>query len=60
MAKVQKNNHYTVAIDDHCWSNRCDMLWPPSFNPEGDKVLIRSVEKGAYYRRVLPLADLLH
>jgi hypothetical protein len=60
MAKVQKNGYYTVAINDHCWINGCDTLWPPVFSPEGDKVLIRSIENGAYYRRVLPLADLLH
>jgi hypothetical protein len=41
------------------WSRQCEAAWDPIFSPEGDKILLRTVEDGMYYRRVLPVAELI-
>jgi hypothetical protein len=57
-AKVQINGQYTVAMDDRLWSHRCDAVWDPVFSPDSQKILLKSLEDGSYYRRVIPVTDL--
>jgi hypothetical protein len=57
-AKVQKNGQYTVAVDDRLWSHQCDAVWDPVFSPDSQKILLKSLEDGSYYRRVIPVTDL--
>jgi Tol biopolymer transport system component len=57
-AKVQRNGKYTVAVDDRLWSRDCDMAWDPVFSPDGDKLLLRTIDGGTYFRRVMPVADI--
>jgi hypothetical protein len=55
---MQRNGKYTVAVDDRLWSRTCDMAWDPVFSPESDKVLLRTIEEGTYFRRVVPVTDI--
>jgi hypothetical protein len=55
---VQKNGQYTIAVDDRLWSHQCDAVWNPVFSPDSQKILLKSLEDGSYYRRVLPVTDL--
>ena len=59
-ARVDKNGKYTIAIDDRLWQQQCEAVWDPVFSPDGDKILLRSIEDGKYYRRILPVAELIH
>ena len=34
-----------------------DAAWDPIFSPEGDKILLRSIEDNTYYRRVVPVGE---
>jgi len=57
-AKVEKNGKYTIAMNDRLWQRECEDVWNPVFSSEGDKILIRSIEEGTYYRRVIPITEL--
>jgi hypothetical protein len=57
-AKVQRNAKYSVAVDDRPWVRDCEMAWDPVFSPGGDKLLLRTIEGGIYFRRVMPVADI--
>ena len=59
-ARVDKKGKYTIAIDDRLWERQCEAVWDPVFSPQGDKILLRSIENGKYYRRILPVAELIH
>jgi hypothetical protein len=56
---VEKNGKFTIAVNDRLWSHDCEAAWDPVFSPEGDKILLRTVEDGTYYRRILPVTDLI-
>ena len=36
-----------------------DAIWDPVFNPEGDKILLRTIRDGIYTRSVLLVEDIL-
>ena len=57
-ARVEKNGRYTIAVNDRLWSHECEAVWDPEFSEDSSKILIRSIEDGIYYRRVLPLTEL--
>jgi len=58
-ARVEKNGNYTIAVDDHVWDRACQVIWDPIFSQDGEKLLIRSVEDGIFYRRVIPVSDIV-
>jgi hypothetical protein len=56
-AKIEKNGKFAVALDDHLGPHISDAAWDPIFSPEGDKILLRSIEDNTYYRRVVPVGE---
>ena len=54
---MEKKGKYTVAVNGKMWDRACDAVWDPVFSPEGDKILIRTVEGGVYHRHILPVSD---
>jgi len=58
-AKVERGGKYTIAVDDHPWPKECDAAWDPVFSPAGDQLLLRTVESGTYFRRVVPVAEIV-
>jgi hypothetical protein len=56
-AKVEKKGKHTIAVNDRLWTGECDNVWDPVFSPDSRKLLLRSVENGIYYRRVIPVTD---
>jgi hypothetical protein len=57
-AKVEKGGRYTLSVDDHLWSEDFDMIWEPIFSPGGDRLLVRSLEKGVYRRQIIPVSTI--
>lgn len=57
-ATVQRDGATTVAVNDRVWSHRCDLAWDPAFSPDGSRILLRTVEGGTYFRRVLAVTDI--
>jgi len=58
-AKVEKNGKYTIAVNDKLWNKECDAAWDPVFSPDSSKLLLRTIEDGSYYRRIIPISDLI-
>jgi hypothetical protein len=57
-AKVEKGGKYTFAVDGRLWDRQCEAVWDPAFSPDGSLVLLKSLEEGTYFRRVMPVADI--
>jgi hypothetical protein len=57
-AAVQRQGVYTVAVDDRVWARGCEAAWDPVFSPDGGSLLLRTIEGGTYFRRVMPVADI--
>ena len=55
--KIFRNGE--IVDGDKIMAMACDAIWSPVFSPAGDKMLVRSIEDGTYYRRILPVADIL-
>jgi hypothetical protein len=41
------------------WSKECEAAWDPIFSPDSSKILLRTIEDGTYYRRIIPVSDLI-
>ena len=57
--KVERNGKYSIAVNDRLWDQECDAVWDPVFSPQGDKVLLKTLQKGIYIRRVISVEELL-
>ncbi|CAD7780591.1 MAG: hypothetical protein KIIPBIDF_01367 [Candidatus Methanoperedenaceae archaeon GB50] len=57
--KVERNHKYTWAINGKVWNKEFDAIWPPIFSPDGTKLLLRCIENGKYYRRIIPVSEIL-
>jgi len=57
-AGVRHNGAWGIAVDDVAWPESYDMVWDPVFSPDGSKLLLRTIEGGTYFRRVMPVADI--
>ncbi|CAD7777617.1 MAG: hypothetical protein KCCBMMGE_01026 [Candidatus Methanoperedenaceae archaeon GB37] len=57
--KVERNHKYTWAINGKVWNKEFDAIWPPIFSPDGNKMLLRCIENGKYYRRIIPVSEIL-
>ena len=57
-AKVEKKGKFAIAVNDRLWSTKCDAAWDPVFSPDSQKLLLRSIHHGVYYRRVLPVTEI--
>ena len=55
-AAVQRQGVCTVAVDDRVWTRDCETAWDPEFSPDGTRLLLRTIEGGTYFRRVVPVA----
>jgi len=40
------------------WKKGLESLWNPVFSPDGEKIMIRAVDKGKYYRRIVPVNEI--
>jgi len=56
--KVEKDGKYTYAVNDRVWDHTCDEAWEPVFDPDGRKILFRTIENGTYYRRVKSISEI--
>ena len=56
--KMEKDGKIGFALNDRMLNFSCENAWPPVFSPDGGRLLLRTVENGVYYRRVIPLTDL--
>jgi hypothetical protein len=57
-AKVQKKGKYTIVLNDRLWKERFDMIWDPTFSPDGSRLLLRLLENGIYKRRIVPISTI--
>ncbi len=55
---MEKNGKYTIAVNDKLWSKECEAAWDPVFSPDSGKILLRTIEDGTYYRRIIPVSDI--
>ena len=53
-----KKWEYTIAVNDKLWNKECEATWNPVFSPDSTKVLLRTIENGTYYRRIIPISDI--
>lgn len=54
--KVEKQGRQTIIIDGKPYAEDFDQVFNPIFSPDGTKVLIRALDKGAFLRIVTPVA----
>jgi hypothetical protein len=45
-------------VNGRPWPRDCDAAWDPVFSPDGERLLLRTIEGQTYFRRVLPVADI--
>ncbi|MCL5124721.1 MAG: hypothetical protein M1511_09545 [Deltaproteobacteria bacterium] len=58
-AKAARGSDYLMVIDGKIFQKGFDNLGDPVFSPDGSKLLTKTVEDGRYFRKVVPLGDLL-
>jgi len=56
---IKKNGKYSMAVNDALWDGSCEALWPPVFSHCSKKMLVRTIEKGIYSRRVIPVNEII-
>ena len=49
---------FLVVINGKPGKYAFDELWDPLFSPDGEKLLIRCIEDGKYYRKVVPVKEI--
>ena len=59
IAKAEKDGKFFIVADGKIGKHRFEALWDPTFSPDGSKILVRGVEGGKYYRRVVPVEEIL-
>jgi len=47
-----------IVVDGRIGKHSFDELWDPVFSPDGTKLLVRCVEDGKYYRRIVPVSGI--
>jgi hypothetical protein len=57
LTKVERGGRFAIAVDGRVWSPWYDALWEPALSPDGERLLIRAVEHGTYFRQVVPFAS---
>ena len=57
--QLERRGKYSIAVNDRLWDQECDAVWDPVFSPEGDRVLLKTLQQGRYVRRVVSVADIL-
>jgi hypothetical protein len=57
--KIERNGKYSIALNDRVWDQACDAIWDPVFSPEGDKILLRTLQGGVYKRSVLSVEGII-
>lgn len=58
LAKAEKSGKYYIAIDGKMGKKGYESLWNPVLSPDGHKLLIRCIDGGKYYRRVIPINEI--
>jgi hypothetical protein len=58
-AKIERNGKYSVAVNDRIWDQAFDVIWDPVFSPEGDKIMLRTLQDGVYTRNVLSVKEIV-
>ena len=56
-AKVEKNERYTVAVNNKEYPEDFEAVWDPIFSPDSEKVLIRAIKDGKVVRIVAKVSD---
>ena len=56
-AAVEKNGKYTVVMDGREYGAEGEACFAPAFSPDSRFVLVKMVQDGKYYRRVIPVAE---
>jgi hypothetical protein len=58
MTKAEKGGKYYVVIDGKMGKKGYESLWNPILSPDGQKLLIKCIDGGKYYRRVIPINEI--
>jgi len=53
--KVAIGDEQFIFVNEKQILGGCQVLWDPLFSPDGSEVLLRYVEAGKYYRKVVPV-----
>ncbi|MFC1520982.1 electron transfer complex subunit TmcD [Elusimicrobiota bacterium] len=57
-AKAEKDKKYMIVLNGNIIPKTYEKLWDPIFSPDGEKILLRYVEDGKYFREVAAFGDL--
>jgi len=52
------NGSVEILMNGKPWKRDCEQVWDPVFSPDGSKVLVRTIEGGRCFRRVLPITEI--
>ncbi len=59
VAIAERDGVFFIVLDGKIGKDTFDMLWEPVFSPDGDKILIRCIKNGRYYRKILTIGEIL-
>ena len=55
VAKVEKDGKFALALNGKIVGSSYDGMYDPVVGPGGDRVLVKALEGGKYYRRVVAI-----
>jgi hypothetical protein len=58
IAKVEQDGMFALALNGKVIGQEYDGMYDPVIGPEGDRVLVKALEGGKYYRRVVAIGNL--
>jgi len=58
-AKAEIRGERLLVLDGKIVSRGYEDLWPPVFSPDGSKLMLRTVEVGAYSKRIAPVGEMI-
>lgn len=57
--RMEKNNRYYLVVNGKVYQNDFDMMFEPAISPNSDKILLKAIKNGIYYRQTLSLDKVL-
>ncbi len=54
-ARIEKDGGYYLVVNGKVYDERFDMVFDPKVSPEGDKILLKTINNGIYKREILEL-----
>lgn len=57
--RMEKNGRYYLVVNGKTYPKDFDMMFDPRISPDSDRILLKAIKDGIYYRQILPLDKVL-